>query len=58
VSDCLVGSRRRRDHDDLLSGVEEPGSRATELRGFVASALVASLPTAAGALTDGGNRCT
>jgi hypothetical protein len=33
----------RHSHDDLLSGFDEPGRRATELRGFFASALGASL---------------
>lgn len=36
----MTGGRR---HDDLLSGFEEPGRRAVELRGFFASTLGASL---------------
>jgi hypothetical protein len=36
----MTGGRRR---DDLLSGFEEPGRRAVELRGFFASTLGASL---------------
>jgi hypothetical protein len=37
------GHERPRHHDDLLSGFDEPDRRSTELRGFFASAIGASL---------------